>query len=171
LKLLLASATSGDDAIATVSLDAAGRATAVNGQRAALRIVATRQSDGRVTLELPFTMAKSQKRWLNAVEDSRWIAKLDDGAPCALLFLTRPETVRARLALELSDGLRFWQKVFKDKGCVPASIAPGKPLANADADLSDAAGYAFLIAAIAEYSVWLNGERDWELALKVQAKP
>jgi hypothetical protein len=171
LKLLLASATSGDNAIATVSLDAAGRATAVNGQRAALRIVAARQSDGRVTLELPFTMAKSQKRWLNAIEDSRWIVKLDDGAPCALLFLTRPETVRARLALELSDGLRFWQKAFKDKGCVPASIAPGKPPATADADLSDAAGYAFLIAAIAEYSVWLNGERDWELALKVQAKP
>lgn len=171
LKLLLASATSGDDAIATISLDAAGRATAVNGQRAALRIIAARQSDGRVALELPFTMAKSQKRWLNAVEDSRWIAKLDDGAPCALLFLSRPETVRARLALELSDGLRFWQKVFKDKGYVPVSIAIGKTPAIADADLSDAAGYAFLIAAIAEYSVWLNGERDWELALKVQANP
>ena len=38
-------------------------------------------------------------------------------------------------------------------------------------ELSDAGGPAFLIAAIAEYYAWLNGERDWELALKVQAKP
>jgi hypothetical protein len=162
LKLLLASATSGDDAIATISLDAVGRATAVNGQRAALRIIAARQSDGRVELEIPFTMAKSQKRWLNAVEDSRWIAKLDDGKPCALLFLTRPETVRARLALELSDGLRHWRKFFGDKGYLPA---------RDDAELSDVAGYAFIIAAIGEYTVWLNGEHDWELALKVQAMP
>ncbi|MFA7002459.1 MAG: hypothetical protein WC429_00350, partial [Verrucomicrobiia bacterium] len=121
-------------------------------------------------LEIPFTMTKSQKRWLNAVEDSRWIARLDGGAPFGLLFLSRPETVRARLALELSDGLRYWQKLFNDKGCVPATIATGKSPPGAADELSDAAGYAFLIAAIAEYSVWLNGERDWELALKVQAK-
>ena len=170
LKLLLASATPGEDASATVLLDAAGRATAASGHRAALRVITTRQADGRVELEIPFTMAKSQKRWLNAVEDSRWIAKLDGGAPFGLLFLSRPETVRARLALELSDGLRYWQKLFNDKGCVPASLATGKTPANAGDELSDAAGYAFLIAAIAEYSVWLNGERDWELALKVQAK-
>ncbi|MBI5687781.1 MAG: hypothetical protein HZC54_22145 [Verrucomicrobia bacterium] len=171
LKLLLASATPGDDASATVTLDAAGRATAVSGRGEALRIVAAPQPDGRVELELPFTMAKLQKRWLNAVEDSRWIARLDDGKPSGLLFLSRPETVRARLALELSDGLRFWQKVFNDKGHVPAGISIGKSPAGADAELSDAAGYAFLIAAIAEYTVWLNGERDWDLALKVQAKP
>lgn len=171
LKLLLASATPGDDASALVSLDAAGRATAVSGSGVALRIVAAPRPDGRVDLEFPFTMAKSQGRWLNAVEDSRWIARLDDGKPCGLLFLTRPETVRARLVLELAEGLRFWQKLFNDKGRVPASIATGKSLANTEDELSDAAGYAFLIAAIAEYSVWLNGERDWELALKVQAKP
>jgi len=170
LKLLLASATPGDDASAMMSLDAAGRATAVNGSGVALRIVAAPRPDGRVELEIPFTMAKSQKRWLNAVEDSRWIARLDDGTPCGLLFLSRPETVRARLVLELSEGLRYWQKLFNDKGRVPASIATGKSPASTDDELSDVAGYAFLIAAIGEYSVWLNGERDWELALKVQAK-
>ena len=171
LKLRLASATPGDDASATVSLDAAGHATAVNGNRAALRIVAAPQPDGRVELEIPFTMAKSQKRWLNAGEDSRWTVRLDEGAPCNLLFLSRPETVRARLALELTDGLRYWQKLFNDRGCVPASLAGGKSSAGAADELSDAGGPAFLIAAIAEYYAWLNGERDWELALKVQAKP
>ena len=171
LKLLLASATPGDNASATVSLDAAGRAEAVNGAHVPLRIAAVPQPDGRVELEIPFTMAKSQKRWLNAVEDSRWIVSLDGGAPHGLLFLSRPETVRGRLALELSEGLRYWQRLFNERGCVPASIAGGQsPAGNGD-ELSDVAGYAFLIAAIAEYSVWLNGERDWELALKVQAKP
>jgi hypothetical protein len=171
LKLLLASAMPGDNASALVTLDAAGRATAVNDSGAALRVVAVAQPGGRVELELPFTMAKAQQPWLNAVEDSRWIARLDDGKPCGLLFLTRPETVRARLALELADGLRCWQKVFNDKGCVPAGITIGKPPASADDELSDLAGCAFLIAAIGEYSAWLNGERDWELALKIQARP
>ncbi|MFA5189413.1 MAG: hypothetical protein WC740_01725 [Verrucomicrobiia bacterium] len=171
LKLMFASITSGDDACATVSLTATGRATAINGDRVPLRVITTPRPDGRVELEVPFTMAKSQKRWLNAVEDSRWVARFNDGTPCGLMFLSRPETVRARLALEIDEGLRYWQKVFSDKGCVPAGIATGKSPARADDELSDAAGYAFLIAAIGEYSIWLNGQRDWELALKVRAKP
>ena len=171
LRLMFASITSGDDMSATVSLGATGRATAVTGDHVALHVVTAARPDGRVELEIPFTMAKSQKRWLNAFEDSRWVARFDDGTPCGLLFLSRPETVRARLALEIAEGLRYWQKVFSDKGCVPASIATGKSPVRANDELSDVAGYASLIAAIGEYSVWLNGQRDWELALKVQAKP
>lgn len=171
LRLMFASITSGDDMSATVSLGATGRATAVTGDRVALHVVTAARPDGRVELEIPFTMAKSQKRWLNAFEDSRWVTRFDDGTPCGLLFLSRPETVRARLALEVAEGLRYWQKVFSDKGWVPASIATGKSPVRANDELSDVAGYAFLIAAIGEYSIWLNGQRDWELALKVQVKP
>ena len=170
LKLQLASTASGDGASATVLLDAAGHATAMNHKGAALRMVTVPQPGGRVELEIPFTVAKSQQQWLNAVEDSRWSARLDDGKPFNLLFLSRPETVRARLALEAADGLHFWRQVFNDKGCVPAGIVTGKSSAGGD-ELSDAGAHALLIAAIAEYYDWLNGERDWELALKVQAKP
>ncbi|MBI5396250.1 MAG: hypothetical protein HZA91_13220 [Verrucomicrobia bacterium] len=156
---------------ATVTIDASGRAAALAEDGAPLQLAFAPQPDGRVEIEIPFTVAKQQKRWLNAAEECRWTLSVDGGAPRNLIFLSTPDAVRARLAVEVADGLRFWQKQFREFGCVPAASLPGKGREIAGAELSDAAGCAHLLAAIAEYLAWLNNERDWELALKAKPKP
>ncbi len=156
---------------AVVSVEANGRATAFAEGGRPLQIAFGVRPDGRVDLEIPFTVARQQQRWLNAFEEARWTLSVDGGAPRNLIFLSTPDAVRARLAVEVADGLRFWQKIVKDCGHVPAAVLPGKGKDLSGADLSDAGGCACLLAAAAEYLTWLNNERDWELALKTKAKP
>ena len=156
---------------ATVTIEADGRAAAVAEDGSPLQLAFAPQPDGRVDLEIPFTVVRQQKRWLNAFEEARWTLAVDGSVPRNLLFLSTPDAVRARLAVEVADGLRFWQKVIKECGYVPAAVLPGKGKDLPGADLSDAGGCAYLLAGIAEYLTWLNNSRDWELALKTKAKP
>jgi len=123
-----------------------------------------------VNVAIPFTVERRQKRWLNALENARWTVRVNGAAPRGLLFLSTPESVRSRLAVELGGGLRFWQQMFREWGHLPASFSFGKKQ-DANAELSDVAGCGFLIAAASEYTCWLRGERDWQLALKTKAKP
>lgn len=156
---------------ATVTVDASGRAVAVAEDATPLRLAFAPQPDGRVELEIPFTVAKQQKRWLNAAEECRWTLSVDGGPPRNLFFLSTPGAVRARLAVEVADGLRFWQKQVRDAGFVPAAVLPGKGGDLAGANVSDAAGCAHLLAAVSQYLTWLNNERDWDATSKTKAKP
>jgi hypothetical protein len=156
---------------ATVTVDAGGRAAAIAEDGAPLQLAFAPQPDGRIEIEIPFTVAKQQKRWLNAAEECRWTLSVDGGAPRNLIFLSTPDAVRARLAVEVADGLRFWQKRFQEFGYVPAATLPGKGRELAGAELSDAAGCAFLLSTVSEYLTWLNNGRDWELAFKAKPKP
>jgi hypothetical protein len=154
-----------------VFVDARGKASAVVEDGTPLQVAFARQPDGRVDLEIPFTVAKQQKRWLNAAEECRWSLSVDGGPPRNLFFLSTSGAVRARLAVEVADGLRFWQKQVKDAGFVPSAVLPGKGKDLAGADVSDAAGCAHLLAAAGQYLTWLNNARDWDPASKTKAKP
>ncbi|MCX7824269.1 MAG: hypothetical protein N2689_01765 [Verrucomicrobiae bacterium] len=155
---------------ATLVIDDGGRVAVTGEKGAELLVMSARQADGSVNVEVPFTIERRQKRWLNAVENARWTVRINGAPPRGLLLLSTPESVRARLAVELSDGLRFWQQMFREWGHLPAAFSFGKKQ-DARAGLSDVAGCGFLIAAASEYACWLRGERDWTLALKTRAKP
>jgi len=170
LKLDFAAVPPATGAGATLQIDEAGRATVTGEKGVALLATSARQADGSVNVAIPFTVERRQKRWLNAVENARWTVRVNGAAPRGLLFLSTPESVRSRLAVELGGGLRFWQQMFREWGHLPASFSFGKKQ-DANAELSDVAGCGFLIAAASEYTCWLRGERDWQLALKTKAKP
>jgi hypothetical protein len=60
--------------------------------------------------------------------------------------------------------LRTWQAIFKEKGYIPtglgaASMGGGY---NWD-DMSDAGGYAHLLSAGAQWLLYLEGKRDWDV--------
>jgi hypothetical protein len=73
----------------------------------------------------------------------------------------------ARLKRELDKGLLYWRERLKRDGFLPADWPVGgrKPSPSYWGDQTSAAGaYVFLLAACAEYQVFLSGKRDWELA-------
>lgn len=67
------------------------------------------------------------------------------------------------LERELGGGLRTWEAIFDEYGYIPTGIDAGRPNAEVAWDgLSDAGGYAHLIAACAQWIFHLEGKRDWE---------
>lgn len=66
--------------------------------------------------------------------------------------------LRETLQRELAGGLRTWQAIFKEKGCIPTGIGTGQDWDH----YSDTGGYAHLIQAAAEWLLYLENKRDWE---------
>ena len=79
-------------------------------------------------------------------------------------FASGKTNVVAALERELGHGLRTWQAIFKEKGCIPTGLgAGGMGGGYAWDDMSDAGGYAHLLSAGAQWLLHLEGKRDWEV--------
>jgi hypothetical protein len=113
-------------------------------------------------LKIPFMIQKKQGPWWSAVEHGRYSLRCGDAVGNVYLASTE-ERVRDALRAELAGGLRTWERIFHDRGYVPTgldnlhSVGPHK----AD-DLSDTGGYAHLIAAGAQYLLYLDKQSDWQ---------
>jgi len=112
---------------------------------------------------LPYTVAKDQKLWMNGVEHGRY--SLQVGNETRNFYLaSREETVKAWLEYELGRGLRTWEAIFKEKGYIPTGLGAGDVLAGVPWErLSDSGGYAHLISAAAQWLLYLEGKKDWEV--------
>jgi hypothetical protein len=69
------------------------------------------------------------------------------------------DQLRRSIQRELAGGLRTWQAIFREKGYIPTGIGAGAQWDH----FSDTGGYAHLIAAAAQWMMYLEGKRDWEL--------
>jgi len=115
------------------------------------------------SFELPYTVAKDQAAWANGIEHGRM--SVQAGGQTRNLYLASPEEqVKGWLEFELGCGLRTWESLFKHMGYVPTGMGTMTYWDN----YSDAGGYAHLIAAGAQWLLYLGGARDWE-AQKVPA--
>lgn len=74
------------------------------------------------------------------------------------------QDVQAALERELGGGLRTWEAIFKQYGYIPTSIGAGNAGGGFVWDnFSDTGGYAHLISAGAQWILYLEGKRDWDL--------
>lgn len=108
------------------------------------------------TVRIPYTFAKGQTAWLNAIEHGRYSIAVGD---CVrnLYLASSEEDVQAWLEHELGGGLRTWAAIFCEKGYIPTGLGAGFW-----DDFSDTGGYAHLISAAAQWRFYLAGKRDWE---------
>jgi hypothetical protein len=110
-------------------------------------------------IEIPCTSAKGQKPWANIVEFGRFSIRFGDSPVTNLLPTVPADHVKAMLERELAGGLRTWEAVLDEYGYIPTGIGAG---ASWDR-FSDTGGYAHLINAAAQWLLYLDGKRDWEM--------
>lgn len=76
-----------------------------------------------------------------------------------------PPELKAALEHELAGGLRTWEAIFNEYGYLPTGIGTHGIMANVTRDeFSDTGAYAHLISAAAQWVIYLDGKRDWEMA-------
>ncbi|MFP4057538.1 MAG: hypothetical protein ACLF0G_11780 [Candidatus Brocadiia bacterium] len=111
-----------------------------------------------VRIPLPYTFVKGQKPWASGVEHGRYAIQAGEGARNFVLASPEPQ-VKAWLERELGCGLRTWKAIFEAKGYIPTGMGTGRHWDR----FSDTGGYAHLISAAAQWLLYLEGKRDWEL--------
>jgi hypothetical protein len=120
------------------------------------------------TIHLPFMIQKQQGAWWTAIEHGRYSIRCGDATRNFYLMSTE-ERVRDGLRKELAGGLRTWEGIFRDKGYIPTGLDNLHTVGTMKPDqLSDTGGYAHLIAAGAQYLLYLDHRCDWQDA---KAKP
>ena len=109
-------------------------------------------------VQIPYTIQKDQKAWMTGVEQERYSVQSGE-VKRNFYLMSRVNPVASWLEYELGKGLRTWEAIFKEKGCIPTSIGAGAEWDR----FSDAGGYAHLISAAAQWILYQEGKRDWEL--------
>ncbi|MBI3878121.1 MAG: hypothetical protein HY300_19530, partial [Verrucomicrobia bacterium] len=119
--------------------------------------------EGAAFCSVPFSCSKGQKAWWNIVEHGRGSIQIADQTR-NLCFASLEQCVQPWLEFELGRGLRTWASIFKQYGYIPTGIGAGSMGGGYTwEDMSDTGGYAHLISACAEWLLYLDGKRDWEI--------
>ncbi len=101
---------------------------------------------------------------MKAFPDALKEAESKLGADDARAKPLRSADVKGALERELGRGLRTWAAIFKEKGYIPTGMGAGSMGGGYTwEDMSDTGGYAHLISACAEWLIYLDGKRDWEI--------
>lgn len=156
----------GEGTYASITLRRDRSITAVNDKGDPLNYQAEiTPLDGGFTFrfDIPYTIVKTQPRWAQGVEHGRYSVAV--GNERRNIYLASNETqVRLGLQHELAGGLRTWETIFREKGYIPTGIGAGGMGAGYSwEDYSDSGGYAHLISAAAQWLIYLDGRRDWEV--------
>ena len=136
-------------------------AVAVNdrGETLLLKSSITNTTGGfTFAVQIPYTIQKDQKTWMNGVEQERYSVQSGEMKQNFYL-MSREKPVAAWLEYELGKGLRTWEAIFKAKGYIPTSMGAGEEWDR----FSDAGGYAHLISAGAQWILYQESKRDWEI--------
>jgi len=149
----------GRNAVITLKKDKT--VAAVNHKGETLRIRATVAPEKRgftYSFHLPYTVVKGQEPWANGLEHCRYSIRV--GNETRNFYLASPEAqVRAWLERELGCGLRTWEALFREVGYLPVAVGSKRQWGR----FSDSGGYAHLISAAAQWLLYLEGKRDWEM--------
>ena len=123
-------------------------------------------------IRLPYTIVKQQKKWANGIEHGRYSVRVGESGRNFYLLSTEQPVAKRRgeavvqvkesLLKELVGGLHTWRRIFKEKGYIPTGIGASKVADTEWDSLSDAGGYAHLIAAASQYLLYLDDKFDWE---------
>jgi len=151
----------GDPAVVTLRRDGTVTAVSPGGDSLRVNVQSNRETpDGLVhrRLTLPFTVVKGQEPWMNVVDHGRYSIAVD-GTVCNVYVAGREKCVEAWLEHELGAGLRTWRAIFREVGYIPTGIGTSGRWHG----ISDSGGYAHLISACAQWLLYLDGKRDWEL--------
>ena len=109
--------------------------------------------------------------WGNIVEHGRYALEFA-GEKRILYFASSEAQLRTTLERQLGRGLRTWAAIFKEKGYIPTGLgAGGMGGGYSWEDMSDSGGYAHLISACAQWLLYLDGQRDWEVHRLPAPKP
>ncbi|MBX6311709.1 MAG: hypothetical protein IRY99_02120 [Isosphaeraceae bacterium] len=164
--LVLSAKPDGQGRRATVVLKKDGiSATGVDGAplRCESRVIADSMTV-RFRIRLPFMVDKNQGPWWTGIEHGRYSIRSGD-ASRNFYLLSSEERVRRGLLTELTGGLRTWRDVFRARGFIPTGINANPVGTVRSENLSDTGGYAHLIAAGAQYLLYLDHQRDWRQTL------
>lgn len=107
---------------------------------------------------IPYTVAKGQAEWANGVEHGRYSIAVGDQHRNVYLASREADVLR-QLGRELGEGLRTWQAIFQEYGFIPTGIDAGGEWHK----FSDSGGYAHLIQAATQWSLYQQNQRDWEM--------
>lgn len=143
-----------------------GSVSAVNaaGDPLALDVRPTQKTDASTfCVAVPYTICKGQASWLNVIEHGRYSIGVGQQTRNLYVASSAPQVI-AWLEHELGAGLRTWQAVFDQVGCIPTGIGAGSLYDDLRwDDMSDSGGYAHLISAAAQWLIYLDARRDWQL--------
>ena len=115
----------------------------------------------RFEARVPFMIQKTQGPWWTGIEHGRYSVS-SGGATRNFYLLSSEQRVKRKLHEELAVGLANWRNIYREQGYIPSGLDRLHSVGTAKADdLSDSGGYAHLIAAAAQYPLYLDGRRDW----------
>jgi len=151
----------GDPMVLSLRQDGTATAVGPGGESLHVEVDSGRETANgpmRFNLTIPLTVVKGQKPWMNVVDHGRYSIAVGDKVR-NVYVAGQQKQVKAWLEHELGAGLRTWRAIFREVGYIPTGIGTGSRWHG----ISDSGGYAHLISACAEWLLYLEGKRDWEL--------
>lgn len=120
-------------------------------------------------VKIPYTVDKSQTPWANAIE-SCYFSVNAGGAKKNLFFLSSEQRIQRRLLQTVEGGIAVWHRIYTELGYIPTgliydeNISDAWPSGRFYSKKSDLSGYANVIAACAQYILYMEGKTDWDTA-------
>jgi len=149
----------GKCATITIKKDKTVSVSDAEGQALKFRAEFTPWKEGfGLTLYVPWTASHGQKPWTNGIQHGRGSIRVGEQVRNCYV-LTGGMLVEDWLKTELGGGLRTWEAIFNEKGYIPTGMGTAYDWDK----FSDTGGYAHLISAAAQWLLYLEGKRDWEI--------
>jgi hypothetical protein len=158
---------------ATIRIVPGGEVSVVNGAGQS-RLNWSRRSDQEVEIQIPYQSYRPQHDWLTAVEHGRYRVELgregasDRRQARTVYFLSDAARIKRRLQGSVEGAIVNHAKILDQQGWLPYAIAD-KSRDRFDR-LSFSGAYGHLIHTIAQYQLWKQGQRDWNMKQTVHAK-
>lgn len=159
---------------ATVQVAKDGTIGVVNQAGEALLFWSQAGSDG-IEVQIPYMIHRPQHDWLTAVEHGRHRIDLRIGGADAepatetVYFLSDAQRIQDRLQKTVEGAIVNHAQLFDEQGWLPYNLADKSK--SDFSRLSFSGAYGHLIHAIAQYQLWQQGKRDWQVKRQVYAAP
>lgn len=151
---------------AQVKVAADGAVSVVNAQDQPLRFWSQAGKDG-TEIQIPYMINRVQQDWLTAVEHGRYRVELQPGGAGTaesarnVYFLSDAQRIARRLQDTVEGTIVNHARIYNENGWLPYSLADKSR--DLFGRLSFSGAYGHLIHSIAQYQIWKQGGRDWEL--------
>jgi hypothetical protein len=163
--IVLCSLPDGGGKRTTIALQKDGNSSAAEAEgkklQLSVEVVNSEEGKHRFSVMLPHRAIATQMGGWNPIVHGRHSIKVGDQVR-NFYVVPHEDRLKDSLLRELAGGLATWRGIFQEKGYIPTGMNAASVADTKWDNLSDSGGYAHLIAAAAQYLLYLDRQHDWE---------